>query len=75
MDSEQIRGLRDYPTSRTIQGKSAMTEGELSEDAYRLAAEPKEPLIVSGAGHVDLYDRVNLIPFDKPASFFTRHLK
>ena len=27
-----------------------------------------------GAGHVDLYDRVNLIPFDKLTSFFTQHL-
>jgi hypothetical protein len=28
----------------------------------RLAGEPKELYIVPGAGHVDLYDRVNLIP-------------
>ena len=27
-----------------------------------------------GAGHVDLYDRVNLIPCDKLESFFNRHL-
>jgi fermentation-respiration switch protein FrsA (DUF1100 family) len=47
---------------------------EFSEDAYRLAAEPKELHIVAGAGHVDLYDRVNLIPWDKLGSFFTRHL-
>ncbi|HYI48526.1 MAG TPA: alpha/beta hydrolase [Allosphingosinicella sp.] len=45
-----------------------------SEQAYRLASEPKELFIVPGAGHVDLYDRVNLIPFDKLASFFTQHL-
>jgi hypothetical protein len=47
---------------------------EFSEDAYRLAAEPKELYIVPGAGHVDLYDRVNLIPFDKLTSFFRTHL-
>jgi fermentation-respiration switch protein FrsA (DUF1100 family) len=47
---------------------------EFSEEAYRLAAEPKELHIVPGAGHVDLYDRVNLIPFDKLQSFFDRHL-
>jgi uncharacterized protein len=47
---------------------------EFSEDAYRRAAEPKELVIVPGAGHVDLYDRVNLIPFDKLTSFFTDHL-
>lgn len=48
---------------------------EFSEEAYRLAAEPKELFIVAGAGHVDLYDRVNLIPFDKLTSFFSQHLK
>ncbi|MES2787014.1 MAG: alpha/beta hydrolase [Pseudomonadota bacterium] len=47
---------------------------EFSEDAYRLAAEPKELHIVAGAGHVDLYDRVNLIPWTKLAGFFTRNL-
>jgi uncharacterized protein len=47
---------------------------EFSEDAYRLAAEPKELYIVPGAGHVDLYDRANLIPWDKLASFFNKHL-
>ena len=47
---------------------------EFSEDAYKLAAEPKELHLVPGAGHVDLYDRVNLIPWDKLISFFTMHL-
>jgi fermentation-respiration switch protein FrsA (DUF1100 family) len=47
---------------------------EFSEDAYRLAAEPKELHIVPGAGHVDLYDRVNLIPWSKLSTFFGRHL-
>ena len=45
-----------------------------SEDAFQLAAEPRELFIVKGAGHVDLYDRVNLIPFDKFAAFFQKHL-
>ncbi|HEV7299867.1 MAG TPA: alpha/beta hydrolase [Tepidisphaeraceae bacterium] len=48
---------------------------EFSEDAYQRAAQPKELLIVPNAGHVDLYDRVNLIPFDKLAAFFTQSLK
>ncbi|MBD7969335.1 alpha/beta hydrolase [Paenibacillus gallinarum] len=48
---------------------------EFSEDAYELAAEPKELYTVPGAGHVDLYDRVNLIPFDKLESFFKENLK
>ena len=48
---------------------------EFSEDAYRLAGEPKELVIVPGAGHVDLYDRVELIPFDKLTAFFTKNLE
>ena len=48
---------------------------EFSEDAYKLAAEPKELYIVPGAGHVDLYDKTDLIPFDKLTSFFNEHLK
>jgi fermentation-respiration switch protein FrsA (DUF1100 family) len=47
---------------------------EFSEDAYKRAAEPKELVYVPGAGHVDLYDRVNLIPWDKLETFFNRHL-
>jgi hypothetical protein len=45
-----------------------------SEDAYELAAEPKELYVVPGAGHVDLYDKTDLIPFDKLEEFFTKHL-
>ena len=47
---------------------------EFSEDAYKRAAEPKDLYIVPNAGHVDLYDRVNLIPWDKLKSFFNQHL-
>lgn len=48
---------------------------EFSEDAYQQAAEPKELFIVPGAGHVDLYDRVDLIPFDKLTTFFQDNLR
>ena len=48
---------------------------EFSEDAYARAAEPKELVYVKGAGHVDLYDRVNLIPWDRLNTFFTTSLK
>lgn len=46
-----------------------------SEDAYNRAAEPKELYIVKGTGHVDLYDKTDLIPFDKLDSFFKQYLK
>ncbi len=45
-----------------------------SETAYANAAEPKELVIIPGANHVDLYDKVDVIPFDKIAEFFDQHL-
>ncbi|MCD8252914.1 MAG: alpha/beta hydrolase [Phocaeicola dorei] len=46
-----------------------------SEDAYKKAAEPKELHIVPGARHIDLYDRTDMIPFDKLETFFKENLK
>ncbi|WP_220277142.1 alpha/beta hydrolase [Streptomyces himalayensis] len=57
-----------------ITGENAHSR-EFTEEAYRLAGEPKERVVVPGAGHVDLYDRVNLIPFDKLTTFFQSNLK
>lgn len=57
-----------------ITGENAHSR-EFSEDAYRLAGKPKELYIVPGAGHVDLYDRISLIPFNKLESFFKENLK
>lgn len=48
---------------------------EFSEDAYKRAGQPKELYYVKGAGHVDLYDKTDLIPFDKLETFFKAHLK
>lgn len=45
-----------------------------SETAYAAAAEPKELLIIPGASHVDLYDKVDVIPWDRLEAFFSRHL-
>ena len=56
-----------------VAGENAHSR-EFSEDAYKRAAEPKELYIVPGAGHVDLYDRTSLIPFDKLDSFFKENL-
>lgn len=46
-----------------------------SEDAYKMAAEPKELVIVPGATHCDLYDKKDMIPFDKIRKFFNENLK
>lgn len=57
-----------------ITGEKAHSR-EFSEQAYRLAGQPKELVVIPGAGHVDLYDRVDLIPFAKLSSFFQQNLK
>ena len=47
-----------------------------SEGAYDLLkGDNKELLIIPGASHVDLYDNLNCIPFDKLETFFTDNLK
>ncbi len=56
-----------------IAGENAHSR-EFSEDACRRAAEPKELYIVPGAGHVDLYDRTDVIPFGKLTAFFQERL-
>lgn len=45
-----------------------------SETAYAAAVQPKELMILPNASHTDLYDRVDVIPFDKLATFFEQHL-
>lgn len=45
-----------------------------SETAYAAAAEPKELVIVPDANHTDLYDRTDMIPFDRFTAFFQQHL-
>jgi hypothetical protein len=47
-----------------------------SEDAYkRLKGDNKELMIIKGANHVDLYDNLEKIPFDKITEFFKINLK
>ena len=46
-----------------------------SEDAYEAAAEPKELVIIANVVHVDLYDKLDVIPFDKLDKFFKDNLK
>jgi len=57
-----------------IHGENAHSR-YFSETAYAAAVEPKELLIVADANHVDLYDRMDKIPFDAIAQFFSGHLK
>lgn len=57
-----------------IAGENAHSLG-YSQTAYDNATEPKELFIVPGANHVDLYDQVDKIPFDKIEEFFNTNLK
>lgn len=45
-----------------------------TEAAYKIAAEPKELVVVEGANRIDLYDRTEIIPWAKLTSFFNQHL-
>lgn len=46
-----------------------------SQIAYEKAMQPKELYVVEDADHIDLYDRVDRIPFDKLEEFFKTNLK
>ena len=47
-----------------------------SEDAFKkLKGDNKELYIVPGANHVDLYDNIEKIPYDKIETFFKEYLK
>lgn len=57
-----------------IMGEKAHSQ-PFTQDAYARAAEPKELVIVPGADHFDLYDRLEYLPIDKLAAFFHDNLK
>lgn len=68
--------------SHEIQNAVLLIHGEnahsryFSEDAFKkLKGENKELLIIQGANHVDLYDNLEKIPFDKMEKFFRANLK
>ena len=58
-----------------IHGENAHSR-YFSEDAFKnLKGDNKELLIIKDANHVDLYDNMDKIPFDKIAEFFQANLK
>lgn len=47
-----------------------------SKDAFaKLTGDNKELLLIPGASHTDLYDRRDVIPFDRIATFFLQYLQ
>lgn len=68
--------------SNEIRSAVLMIHGEkahsryFSEDAFKkLTGDNKELLIIPGANHVDLYDNLEVIPFDKIEKFFRDNMK
>jgi len=56
-----------------IAGENAHSK-YFSEDAFKAANEPKELLIIPGKVHTDLYDQLDVIPFEKLDQFFKENL-
>lgn len=52
-----------------VAGENAFSKF-FSDNAYAAAAEPKELVLVPNANHIDLYDDITKIPFDKLQVFF-----
>ncbi len=57
-----------------IAGENAHSK-YFSEAAYEAAAEPKELMIIPGKVHTDLYDKLDVIPFEKLDTYFKQNLK
>mgnify|MGYP000723227078 CR=1 FL=1 len=75
---EVLKRLR----SAKIETPVLMIHGEkahsryFSETAYsKLTGDNKELLIIPGANHTDLYDQMDIIPFEKLNAFFTAYLR
>lgn len=57
-----------------IHGENAHSR-YFSETAYqKLTGNNKELMLIPGANHVDLYDNMDMIPFEKLRSFFAKYL-
>ena len=82
-----LMNTRLFTYSKEIRSAVLMIHGEkahscyLSKDAYAdmvndsKYADNKELMIIPGASHTDLYDQMDIIPFDKMQNFFEEYLK
>lgn len=76
-------GYYNFPLQQkieTIKQPKLIVTGEkahsryMAEEAYNRLKDPKELVIVPNATHVDLYDQMDKIPFDKFDEFFKENL-
>ena len=58
-----------------VHGEKAHSRYFSEGDYEKMTGDNKELLIIPGASHVDLYDNLDVIPFEKLCSFFNIHLK
>ena len=82
-----LMNMRLFTYTREIRSAVLMIHGDkahscyMSRDAYAdmvkdsRYADNKELLIIPGASHTDLYDRTDIIPFDKIEAFMKENLK
>lgn len=68
--------------SHEIRSAILMIHGEKAHSCYfskdefkKLKGDNKELMIIPNATHVDLYDNLDVIPFDKMVDFFDQYLK
>ena len=57
-----------------IHGDMAYSLPASKEAFAKLTGDNKEMIVIPGASHTDLYDRLDVIPFDKIESFYRKHL-
>ncbi|MCC8060789.1 MAG: alpha/beta hydrolase [Clostridiales bacterium] len=76
--SGSLMNMRLFEYAPEIRSAVLLVHGEeahslmYSEAAYELLqGDNKELMIIPGANHTDLYDQMDIIPFDKLESFFT----
>ncbi len=58
-----------------VHGEKAYSLPASREAFGKLKGENKELMIIPGASHTDLYDRTDIIPFDRIEAFFRKYLR
>lgn len=76
-----LMNMRLFEYAPEIRSAVLLVHGEnahslmYSQDAYELLqGDNKELMIIPGASHTDLYDQMDIIPFDKLETFFNEYL-
>ena len=79
--STSMMNTRQYTYAGEIENAVLMIHGEkahscyMSQDCFKLLnGDNKELVIIPGAVHTDLYDRKDIIPFDKIETFIREHI-